>query len=116
MAELTNREPPSSRRVDSDGNLRIVVSPVGFEALLHGAFDPVVHYAASDFNVMQSVIRAIGAIWSQNRNHSHNPVLEAYLAQLEQVIAGRQWEASQQSQLKDALRGIQASQPPGQDA
>ena len=115
MAELSNREPPDSRRVDSDGNLRIVVSPVGFEALLHGAFDPVVHYAGSDVNVMQSVIKAIGAIWSQNRNHSHNPVLEAYLAQLEQVIAGRQWEASQQNQLKDALHGIQAAQTPGQD-
>lgn len=112
MSTLTNREAPASRRSDKDGKLRVVVSPILFDSVLKEAFDPIVHYARSDYSVMQSVIAAIDAIWQQNDNPDHAEVLSKFLDSLGTVIEERDWDASQGTRLQALLRGVKAANSP----
>jgi uncharacterized membrane protein len=108
MSILTNCEPPAACRSDPQGHLRVIVSPVLFDTVLHEAFEPIGHYAASDYSVILSVITAISAIGEQNRNPQHAEALNRFLEFLETVISELDWDANHGKRLQTSLQGVRA--------
>lgn len=59
IARLARRNAPSPCQVGDDGQLRLIIKPVGFEELVNAAFTPVRNYSRESVIVTLQMLRAI---------------------------------------------------------
>lgn len=75
LVRLAERHPPSSRRHDDEGRLRIVAEPVSFEALAAGALHAVGLYAGSDSDVLKALAAALDRVIAAAAGKDHPRLL-----------------------------------------
>jgi len=71
LERLADRPTPSGFRHDDEGRLRVVATPVSFEAVADGAFRAVSHYAGSDPDLRAALLSAVDAVIAAARKKEH---------------------------------------------
>ncbi|ADV64058.1 Protein of unknown function DUF2254, membrane [Isosphaera pallida ATCC 43644] len=109
LARLLRRTPPSSYRVDPQGQLRVVIRPVCFPAALNAAFNQLRQFGATSPAVAIRLVETLEAIAHHVRRSSEADALFRHAVMIERACREAVTEPFDLDDLRQRCRSLEAT-------